>query len=73
VHQLWSLEAVQVVLEVTVKFVVAAGAAVTFWLGGVTDSAGAAPCWVTVTTTGESPATVVVILATLEDTNPFTA
>ena len=56
---------VQEAFEVTVKGVVPA-AAVTFWLGGVTESVGVAPAWVTVTTTGVRPTTVTVTLATRE-------
>ena len=63
-HQVWLLDVVQEELEVTVKLVWPAGDAGTFWLGGVTVSVGAAPAWVTVTTTGVSPVTVVVMLAT---------
>ena len=43
----------------------------TVWLGGVTDSVGAAPAWVTVTTTGDSPGTVTVTFATLCETVEF--
>ena len=64
VHQVWLLATVQDELEVTVKVVCPAGVAGTFWLGGVTVRVGVAPAWVTVTTTGVSPVTVVVILAT---------
>jgi hypothetical protein len=60
-------------LEVTVKVVDPAGVAGTFWLGGVTLRVGEDAAWVTVTTTGVKPATVVVMLATLEVDNVLTA
>ena len=63
VHHDWSLEAVQAEFEVTVKGVVPA-TGVTACVDGVTESVGAA--WVTVTTTGVTPVTVTVMLATLE-------
>ena len=63
---------VQAEFEVTVNCVVPAGA-VTFWLEGVTVSVGIdVPAWVTVTTTGVSPTTVTVTLATRAVGNPFT-
>ena len=62
VHQAWSLEEIQVVLEVTVKEVLPA-AVVTFWLAGVTDRVGTTPACVTVTTIGVSPVTVTVTFA----------
>ena len=64
VSQAESLEAVQEELESTVKFVVP-GRYPTFWFGGVTDKVGLVPFWVTVTTTGDIPFTVTVILAIL--------
>ena len=72
VHHVWSLTTVHDALEVTVKFVLPAGVAGTFWFGGVTVRVGAAPACVTVTMTGESPVTVVVTLATLELTDVLT-
>jgi hypothetical protein len=68
VHHDWLLETAHAELEMTVKEVVPA-AAVTGWFEGVTESVGAA--WVTVTTTGVIPATVTVILATLEEVVVF--
>ena len=65
VHQVWFDAAVQSALEVTVKFVVPAGVAGTFWLDGVTDSVGVAPACVTVTVTVVAPDAVTVIVATL--------
>jgi hypothetical protein len=72
VHQVWSLTTVQEEFDVTVKFVIPAGA-VTFWLGGVTVSVAAAPAWVTVTTIGVSPITVTVMFATRGVVSVFTA
>jgi hypothetical protein len=66
VHHAWSLTTVHDELEVTVNVVEPAGVAGTFWLGGVTVKVGVAAAWVTVTITGASPDTVVVIFATLE-------
>ena len=51
---------VQLVFEPTLKVVVPAGAA-TFCAEGVTVSVGAAPAWLTVTTTLGSPADETVI------------
>ena len=70
VHQVWSLVTVHAEFDVTVKGVVPAGA-VTFWFGGVTASVGAAPAWVTVTTTGERPVTVTVTFATRDVVSRF--
>jgi len=72
VHHAWSLTTVHEEFEVTVNGVVPAGEAGTFWLDGVTVSVGVAAACVTVTTTGASPDTVVVIFATLEVSNVFT-
>ena len=72
VHQDWSLETVQEEFEVTVNAVDPAGVAGTFWFGGVTVRVGVAPACVTVTTTGVSPVTVVVMLATREVVRAFT-
>lgn len=55
---------------VTVKLVYPAGG-VTFWFEGETISEGEVPAWVTVTTTGVRPITVVVILATREVVSVF--
>jgi hypothetical protein len=63
VHQVWSLKTVQEELDTTLK-VVAPAASVTFWLGGVTISVGAAASWVTVTVTGVRPVAVTVMVAT---------
>ena len=49
-------------MEVTVKLVDPAEV-VTFWFGGVTERVSGAPACVTVTTTGESPLTITVMLA----------
>ena len=57
------LDAVQLVLDVTENDVFPEDA-VTGWSAGATDSVGAAPAWVTVTTTGVSPDTVTVTFAT---------
>jgi hypothetical protein len=65
VHHVWFDAAVQSALDVTVKFVVPAGVAGTFWFEGVTDSVGVAPAWVTVTVTVGAPDAVTVIVATL--------
>jgi len=70
VHQDWLLEAVQVVLEVTVNEVFPA-AGVTGRSDGVTESVGGIPACVTITTTGVNPVTVTVIFATREETNVF--
>jgi len=70
VHHVWSLDTIQEELDVTVKLVVPAGD-VTFWFGGTTESVGEVPAWETVTTTGVSPVTVTVILATREETPRF--
>jgi len=48
VHQVWSLNAVQLVLEVTAKEVLPAGA-LTDWFDGATLSVGVIPACVTVT------------------------
>jgi hypothetical protein len=61
----WSLTTVHAEFEVTANEVDPAGVAGTFWLAGNTVSVGVAPAWVTVTVTGDIPATVVVILAVL--------
>ena len=63
-HHVWSLDAVQFVLDVTLKFVIPA-ACDTFCAEGVTVSVGAAPAWVTVTITSETPDAVIVTVATL--------
>ena len=73
VHQVWSLTTVHEEFEVTVKFVEPAGVAGTFWLGGVTERVGVTPACVTVTMTGEIPATVTVMFATREVSKVFTA
>ena len=70
VHQVWSLLAVQFELDVIVNEVVPASTE-TAWLEGVTLNVGAAPAWLTVTTTGDSPVTVTVILATRDDAEVF--
>ena len=70
VHHDWLLTAFQAVFDATVKAVLPAGA-VTFWVDGVTISTGVAPACVTVTTTGESPLTMTVTLATLAVNNVF--
>ena len=72
IHQVWSLTTVQDELEVTANVVDPAGVAGTFWLAGVTVRVGVAPACVTVTTMGEIPDTVVVILATREVVRVFT-
>jgi hypothetical protein len=72
VHQVWSLTTVQDEFDITANEVDPAGDAGTFWLEGVTVRVGVAPACVTVTTTGEIPDTVVVILATLGVTNVLT-
>jgi len=61
VHQVWLLLAVQLVFAVTVKSV-DPDVEATAWFKGLTDNVGAA--WVTVTTTGDNPATVTVTFAT---------
>jgi len=65
VHHGWSLTTVQLQPEVdiTLNEVVPAPDA-TFWLGGVTDNEHDADAWVTVTMTGVTPLTEIVILAT---------
>ncbi len=63
VHQVWLLEAVQPVFEVTENEVLPEEV-VTFWFGGVTFNVGEAPAWVTVTIDGVNPETVTVMLAT---------
>ena len=62
-HQATSLFAIQLELEVTVKFVEPAEE-VTVWFGGVTANSGAVPNWVTVTITGGIPETNTVSVAT---------
>ena len=62
VHHVWSLVAVQLVLEVTEKEVLPKGY-VTDCVAGVTESVGAA-C-VTVTVTGDAPVAETVTVATL--------
>ena len=54
------------VLEVTVNIVLLA-AGVTGLSEGVTASVGITPAWVTVTTIGDTPATVTVMLATRDE------
>ena len=61
VHQVWLLTAVQEQFAVSEKLVEPAGVSGTFWFDGVTASVQGAAAWVTVTTTGVSPATVTVI------------
>ena len=70
VHHEELLTAAQSVLEFTVKLVEPAGAG-TFWLGGVTESNGGAPAWVTVTVCGGKLAMVTVISAILPVTAGF--
>ena len=67
-HHDWSLVQVQAEFEVTVKGVVPA-TAVTDCVDGVTESVGAA--WETVTVTGVTPVTVVVIVAEREEAVVF--
>ena len=57
-------------MDVTLKVVTPAGE-VTFWFGGVTERVGDDPACETVTTTGETPATVTVIFATRDESNVF--
>ena len=71
VHQAWLLTTVQDEFDVTAKEVDPAGVAGTFWLEGVTVRVGEAPACVTVTTIGEIPDTVVVILAIREVVRGF--
>ena len=64
VHHVWSLTTVQAEFDVTVKGVLPAGVAGTFWFAGVTVRVGVTvPACVTVTTTGARPVTVTVTLA----------
>ncbi len=62
VHHVASLDAVQFVLEVTLKLVFPA-IEVTFWFEGVTDKVGVAPACVTARVTAATPVAETLMIA----------